>query len=110
MVSAIGGGSWLGRFAMRKALIVAVLSAAFVVSATAKEQRGAILSVDDAGKTFICHWGANDWTYKTTDKTAFRVRGKNASWSDLKVGVRVNVGYHLVGKERVADWVNIEQR
>jgi hypothetical protein len=95
---------------MRKALIAATLSAAFVVSAYAKEQKGSIMSIDDAAKTFVCEWHKNNWTYKTTDKTAFRVRGKNGTWSDLKAGVRVNVGYHLVGKDRVADWVNIEQR
>lgn len=95
---------------MRKALIAAALSAAFLATANAEEQGGNIVSVDDAAKTFICHWGANDWTYKTTDKTAIRVGGKNGAWSDLKTGVRVNVGYHLVGKERVADWVTIEQR
>ena len=95
---------------MHKILMAAALSAALVVSASAREQTGTIVSIDDMAKTFVCEWNKNNWTYKTTDKTAFRVRGRNGTWSDLKAGVRVNVGYHLVGKERVADWVNIEQR
>jgi hypothetical protein len=90
---------------MRKVLIAAVLSAAFLAPATAKEQRGTITAVDDAAKTFVCQWGKKDWTYKTTDKTGFRIRGKDGTWSDLKTGARVNVGYHVVGEERVADWI-----
>jgi hypothetical protein len=95
---------------MRRILIAAALSAAFVVSANAKQQGGTIMSIDDAAKTFVCEWQKNNWTYKTTDKTGFRIHGKSGTWSDLKTGVRVNVGYHLVGKDRVADWVTIEQR
>jgi len=89
---------------MRKALIAAVLSAAFVVSANAKEQRGAIVSVDEAGKTFICHWGANDWTYKTTDKTAFRVRGKNGGDSRLRRPARCSHGAAEMKEPRSFQW------
>jgi hypothetical protein len=32
---------------------------------------------------------------------------RDGSWSDLKTGARVNVGYHTVGEDRVADWVVI---
>jgi len=95
---------------MRKVLIAAAFSAVFAVGANALEQGGTIVSVDEAGKSFTCHWGVMDKTYKTTDKTGFRIHGKSGTWSDLKTGVRVNVGYHLVGKDRVADWVTIEQR
>ena len=42
--------------------------------------------VDDFGETFSRHWKTGDWTYKTSDKTAFRLGCKKAAFSDLKVG------------------------
>jgi phosphoenolpyruvate-protein kinase (PTS system EI component) len=98
---------------MHKAIIALVFSLAFLVSgysAYAEEQTGTIISIDDAAKTFVCEWKDKSWTYRTTDKTSFRERGKNGAFSDLKTGVRVNVGYHADDKGRIADWVNIEQR
>jgi hypothetical protein len=95
---------------MRKALLAVVLSSAFVVSAHAKEQTGTIISIDEGAKTFVCEWKDKSWSYRTTPKTGFRVGGKNGAFSDLKAGVRVNVGYHTDGKGRIADWVNIEKR
>ncbi len=95
---------------MRKVLMAAVLSTAFVVSAQAKQQTGTIISIDDGAKSFVCEWKDKSWTYRTTGKTSFRVRGKNGAFSDLKAGVRVNVGYRTDDKGRIADWVNIEQR
>ena len=92
---------------MRAALIAMVLTAGLLVSSDAREQTGTIISIDEANKSFICKWQTNNWTYKTTDKTVFRVGGKTGSWSDLKVNVRVNVGFHMVGNDRVADWVSI---
>jgi hypothetical protein len=92
---------------MRRALIAAVLSAAFLAAADAKEQRGIIMAMDGAAKTFVCEWNKKQWTYKTTDKTGFRLSGKDGTWSDLKTGSRVNIGYHMVGEERVADWIMI---
>jgi hypothetical protein len=74
---------------------------------TCDEQRGTIISIDDAAKTFVCQWGTKDWTYKTTKKTGIRISNRDGSWSDLKTGARVNVGYHTVGEDRVADWVVI---
>lgn len=100
----------LGEITMRKALLAVALSIAFVVSAYAIEQTGTIVSIDDGAKTFVCKWEDKSWTYRTTPKTAFRLRGKNGAFSDLKAGVRVNVGYHTDDKGRIADWVNIEQR
>jgi spermidine/putrescine-binding protein len=92
---------------MRRALIAAAFSAALLATADAKEQRGTITSIDDAAKTFVCQWGTKDWTYKTTKKTGIRISNKDGSWSDLKTGARVNVGYHMVGEDRVAGWVVI---
>jgi hypothetical protein len=58
---------------MRKLLIAAAFSAAFMSGAQALEQGGTVLSVDEASKTFTCHWGVMDKTYKTTEKTVIRV-------------------------------------
>ena len=93
---------------MRRTLIATALSAAFVVSAYAKQQGGTIMSIDDAAKTFVCEWQKNNWTYKTTDKTVFRVGQKDGAWSDLRVGATVYVAYHPVGEDRVAYKVEIK--
>lgn len=97
---------------MRKFLLAAVLSTACIIGAQAKdkEQTGTIVSIDEAAKTFVCKWEDKSWTYRTTDKTSFRNAGKKGAFSDLKSGVRVNVGYHADDKGRIADWVNIEKR
>ncbi len=95
---------------MRKILMAAMLSAAFAIPAMAQERhgiRGPVTAVDDAGKTFSCHWKTADWTYRTADKTVFRVGKKTGSFSDLKVGAAVKVDFHLVGKDRIADMVVI---
>jgi hypothetical protein len=97
---------------MLKALMMAVLSALFIVTANAKDakQTGTIISVDDAAKTFICQWGGKDITYKTTDKTVFRVGGKDGALSDLKLGTRVSILYSVVDKDRFANRVTVEKR
>jgi hypothetical protein len=92
---------------MRKLVIAAALSAAFMNGAHALEQGGTVVSVDEASKTFTCHWGVMDKIYKTTDKTVFRIGQKDGTWSDLKVGAGVHVSYHPVGDERVAYKVEI---
>jgi hypothetical protein len=98
---------------MRKMLMIAVLTVfATTATAWAAQQRktGTIISLDNAAKTFICHWGGEERAYKTTDKTVFRVGTKNGGWSDLKMGERVNILYRVVGSDRVADRVVIEKR
>jgi hypothetical protein len=98
---------------MRKILMLAFLTMfAMTAPALAAQQRktGTIVALDSAAKTFICHWGGEDRTYKTTDKTVFRVGAKNGAWSDLKMGERVNILYRVVGSDRVADRVVIEKR
>lgn len=92
---------------MHKALIAVAFSAVFLVDATALEQGGIIVSVDGASNTFTVHWGIADRTYKTTDRTVFRVGQRMGTWSDLKIGATVHVGYHPVGKDRVAYKVEI---
>jgi len=98
---------------MRKTLLAAVLSTMFAMTAdlrAAEQKTGTIVSLDAAAKTFICQWGGEDRSYKTTDKTVFRVGTKNGGWSDLKMGDRVNILYRVVEKDRVADRVTIEKR
>ena len=98
---------------MRKIAMLAFLTmVAMTASASAAQQRktGTIVALDAGAKTFICHWGGEDRTYKTTDKTVFRVGSKNGAWSDLKMGERVNILYRVVGSDRVADRVVIEKR
>ena len=93
---------------MRKMLIAAAVAALLAGHATALEQGGTIVSVDEATRTFTCHWGVMDKTYKTTEKTVFRVGQKDGDWSDVKVGASVYVGYHPVGEDRVAYKVEIK--
>ena len=92
---------------MRKVLIAAAFSAAFIVDANALEQGGIIVAVDRAGKTFTVHWATADRIYKATDRTVFRFGQQKGTWFDLNVGTTVNVGYHPVGKDRVAYRVEI---
>jgi len=92
---------------MRKLVIATTFLAAFTAGAQALEQGGTIISVDEANRTFTCHWGVMDKTYKTNEKTIFRIGQKDGTWSDLKVGASVYVAYHPVGDERVAYKVEI---
>jgi maltoporin len=98
---------------MRNKLLVAAVSATLAMTASvgaAEQKTGTIVALDNAAKTFICQWGGEDRSYKTTDKTVFRVGTKNGTWSDLKLGERVNILYRVVDKDRVADRVVIEKR
>jgi hypothetical protein len=95
---------------MRKILLAAMLSAVFAFPANAQGRhgiRGTVTAIDDAGKSFSCRWRTADWTYRTADKTVFRVGRRTGSFSDLKVGAAVKVDFHLVGKDRIADTVVI---
>jgi hypothetical protein len=99
---------------MRRTLMVAVVSALFAMSADAwaaqQRKTGTIVSLDPGSKTFICHWGGENKSYRTTDKTVFRVGSKGGAWTDLKMGDRVNILYRTTGEDRVADRVTIEKR
>jgi hypothetical protein len=101
---------------MRNILVAATLSMAFTILATAGlavvefVTAGKITAVDDAGKTFTCHWNDSDLTYKTTDKTVIVAARKVTGFSNLKVGEAVQIKYHLDGENRVADQVTITGR
>ena len=97
---------------MRKTLLAAAIASTAIIlfagSSVAKRPGdGVVTSIDDASKTFGCHWNTSDWTYTTTAKTVFRMAGRPAGFSDLKVGETVRVKYHVVGKKWVADRVTI---
>jgi hypothetical protein len=77
-----------------------------------------VTAVDEAAKTFACGPGPGEpsWTYKTTDKTVIRTSGQRVrlshiwhrgNFSDIKVGGRVTVRYHLIGHDRVADRITV---
>jgi hypothetical protein len=77
-----------------------------------------VTAVNNDARTFSCHAKAGEptYTYKTTDKTVFRINGKRVqlryiwnkgSLSELKVGDTVTVQYHLSGGKHVADRVAI---
>jgi hypothetical protein len=71
---------------------------------------GTVTARDDAARTFTAARRRRTWTYHVTDKTRFVMGGAEASWSDVKVGTRVQVRWHRAGSERVADIVGIISR
>jgi hypothetical protein len=69
---------------------------------------GTVTAREDAARTFTAvRRGRRAWTYHVTDKTRFVLSGAEASWSDVKVGARVQVRWHRAGSQRVADVVAI---
>lgn len=96
-----------GKHMMGKFLMALVLVAAFATPASAYVYRGVITSVNPAIMTFLCHWRTNNWIYKTTGKTVFRLGKSPASFANLKVGDTVKVKFHIVDKDWIADRVNI---
>ena len=80
-----------------------------------------VTAVDYEAKTFSCHAkpGEPIYTYKTTNRTVFRIDGKRVrlsyiwnkgSIANIAVGEIVTVQYHLRGDERIADRVAISPR
>jgi len=99
---------------MRKILLVAMLTAAVAAPASALLViGGTVTAVDNTAKTITCHGRASvtgqigDFTYKTTDKTIFRVGKKQGSFADLKVGETISVRFHPQGDDRILDRVTI---
>jgi len=104
---------------MRKLLVAAMLTAAFVAPANADffgmgvMMGGAIIAVDAAGKSFTCHRQTGDWSARTTGKTVFRLGRhgkKKATFADLKIGETIALTYHTVKHEYVADRVVIKAK
>ena len=74
---------------------------------TNHEVNGTVKAVDTDGKSFEVKgpWSAVTFV---PDTTIHVVRaGNSARWSDLKVGEKVSVLYHLKGKSRIATQVAI---
>ena len=71
---------------------------------------GTVTARDDAARTFTAARRHRAWTYHVTDKTRFVVDGAKGSWSDVKVGTRVQVRWHRAGNHRVVDVVAIRAR
>jgi hypothetical protein len=71
---------------------------------------GTVTARDDAGHNFTAVRRRRAWTYHVTDKTRFLVGGAQGSWADVKVGTVVQVRWHRVGRQRVADTVRIRAR
>jgi len=72
---------------------------------------GTIVAIDAAARTFTCiRRGRRKRTYHATDDTRFRAGTEQASWSDLKVGARVQVRWHHASGQRMADLVVIRAR
>ena len=91
-------------------LVAVALTASPILSANAGNRVGTVTTIDDASKTFSCHWKTSDSTYTTTDQTVFRMARKPARFSDLKVGETVQIEYHVVNKDWVADRVVINTK
>ena len=71
---------------------------------------GTVTARDDAARTFTAVRRRRPWTYHVTDKTRFVIAGSEGSWSDVRVGTRVQVRWHRAGTQRVADTVGIRAR
>jgi hypothetical protein len=71
---------------------------------------GTVTARDDAARTFTAARRRRAWTYQVTDKTRFVIDGTAGSWSDVRVGTRVQVRWHRDGDRRVADVVGIRTR
>src|SRR3954469_9918879 len=44
-------------------------------------QSGRIIAIDHEQKTSVCKWESYERTYRAVSKTAYRKKGKTASWS-----------------------------
>ena len=94
---------------MRKIFWATVLMTGFAALANAAppstQQDGVVTHVNRSGKSFIAQSDAGASTYKTTDRTVFRVGATPTSWAAIKAGSKVGIVYHLDGKNPVADEV-----
>jgi hypothetical protein len=94
-------------FAAAAALAVAPAEAATTAYHGTPRGGGTVTAIDGGARTFTAVRRGRASTYHTTDKTRFLVGGSNASWWDLKVGSSVQVRWHRVRDQRVADIVAI---
>lgn len=97
------------------ALMIAALAMCAPASAAYDPNR-IVTAIDAAAGTFSCEAkpGEPVYTYRISRRTVFRTSGKRprlsyvwskGSLSDIKIGDRVTVQYHLDGERRIADRV-----
>ena len=65
-------------------------------------------AIDDQAHTFSCNWHRTNWTYRTTERTAYWVGKTRASWADMRMGAVVKITFHRAHGVRVADVVRIQ--
>ena len=68
---------------------------------------GTVIEVNRGGKSLTVQSGFSNSTYKTTDRTMFRVGAAPSNWAGVKTGEKVGINYHLDGRTPVADEVTI---
>jgi hypothetical protein len=99
---------------MRKVFWATAFVMGFAVAANAAmpstQQEGVVTQVNRAGGSFIAQsYAGTNSTFKTTQRTLFRVGTTPTSWAAVKVGSKVGVVYHLDGQSPVADEVVIAE-
>jgi hypothetical protein len=105
---------------MGKSLVcaLALLLALGAPASAAFDPHRIVTAVDYDAKSFSCRAkaGAPTYTYKLTSNTRIRVKGERprlthlwekGSFSQVKVGERVTVQYHLSGHDRIAERIAI---
>jgi hypothetical protein len=93
---------------MRKIILTTLLCAAMALPARAESIKGGkVTGINDAARSFDCHWKTKDWTFSTTESTVIRAGKKHGTWSDMKAGRSIQVEFHQSGNERVADRIII---
>jgi hypothetical protein len=91
---------------MRSLTLATAACMAITLSANAETILGGkVTAVNQGAGSFEYHWKGKDWTFKTNDKTLFRIRNQNAGFSDLKAGDAVSVTFHRDANSRFADQV-----
>jgi hypothetical protein len=68
---------------------------------------GAVVEVDRGGKSLTVQSGFSNSMYKTTDHTVILVGTAPTNWGAVKIGEKVGINYHLDGRNKVADEVEI---
>jgi hypothetical protein len=91
---------------MRSLTLATAACMAFTLTANAETiSGGKVTAVNEGARSFEYHWKGKDWTFRTNDKTLFRVRNQNVAFSDLRPGDAVSVTFHRDANGRVAEQV-----
>ncbi|MBV9826959.1 MAG: hypothetical protein JO001_14975 [Alphaproteobacteria bacterium] len=95
---------------MRKRVLLCVCAFAIATPALADQLDGKVGSIDRSGKTFTfgAQWLSATATYKTTPTTVFISGATPTTFDAVKIGHPVQVDYHVVGPDSIADRVIIK--